>query len=156
VVVDVDPAVAGSSALAEFRRDGGVVVEPPENGRFPALAPGQITLTPQQVNHLEGLWELIYKTTLRKNFGSRVFNVNGTLTRVLANSGPTSMLVHLVNYTEYEKTDPVTVHVLGEWKRARLYAPGEAVKELQLYPVEGGMGVDIQRMNVVATVRVDR
>jgi hypothetical protein len=35
-----------------------------------------------------------------KNFGSRVFNVNGTLTRVLANPGASSMLVHLVNYTE--------------------------------------------------------
>jgi hypothetical protein len=66
------------------------------------------------------------------------------------------MLVHLVNYTEYEKTDPVTVHVLGTWKRARLYAPGEPTRELELYPVEGGMGVDIQRMNVISTVRVDR
>ena len=40
------------------------------------------------------------------------------------------MLVHLVNYTEYEKTDPVSVHVLGQWKRARLYAPTEPVREL--------------------------
>ena len=156
VVVDVDPGVAGSSVLDDFRRAGGIVVEPPPDGQFPKLAPGQITLTPKQVNNLQGLWEMIYKTTLRKNFGSRVFNVNGTLTRVLANPGASSMLVHLVNYTEYEKTDPVTVQVLGEWKRARLYAPGEPVREMQLYPVEGGMGVDIQRMNVVATVRVDR
>jgi hypothetical protein len=156
IVIDVDPGIAASAALAGFRHDGGMVVEPPPDGRFPVLAPGQITLTPQQVNHLQGLWELIYKTTLRKNFGSRVFNVNGTLTRVLANPGASSMLVHLVNYTEYEKTDPVTVHLLGEWKRARLYAPGEPVRDLQLYPVEGGMGVDIQRMNVIATVRVDR
>ena len=69
----------------------------------------------------------------------------------------TSMVVHLVNYTEFEKTDPVTVHVLGgDWKKATLYAPGEPVKELQLYPVEGGMGVDIERMNTIATVRVDK
>ncbi len=156
VVIDVDPGAANSNALAEFRQEGGIVVEPPADGRFPALAPGQISLTPQQVNHLESLWELIYKTTARKNFGSRVFNVNGTLTRVLANPGASSMLVHLVNYTEYEKTDPVTVQVLGEWKRARLYAPGEPVRELLLYPVEGGMGVDVDRMNVIATVRVDR
>jgi hypothetical protein len=156
VVIDVDPGVAGSNALQEFQRAGGTVVEPPADGRFPALAPGQITLTPQQVNRLQGLWETIYKTTLRKNFGSRVFNVNGTLTRVLAAPGAASMLVHLVNYTEYEKTDPVTVQVLGQWKRARLYAPGEPTRELQLYPVEGGMGMDISRMNVIATVRVDR
>ncbi len=156
IVIDIDPGAAGSSTLASFRREGGVVLEPSPNEHFPTLAPGQITLTPQQVNHLDSLWELIYNTTLRKNFGSRVFNVNGTLTRVLANPGKSSMLVHLVNYTEYEKTDPVTVHVLGEWKRARLYAPGEPVQDLQLYPVDGGMGVDIQHMNVIVTVRVDR
>jgi hypothetical protein len=152
IVIDVD----GKVVLDEFRRDGGSVVRPPGEARFPALAPGQITLTPQQINRLDGLWELIYKTTVRKNFGSRVFNVNGSLTRVLANPGSTSMLVHLVNYTEYEKTDPVTVQVLGAWKRARLYAPGVSPKELELYPVEGGMGVEIPRMNVIATVRVDR
>jgi hypothetical protein len=155
-VIDVDPGVEDSGVLDGFRRDGGSVVRPPSDARFPALAPGQITLTPQQVNRLEGLWEVIYKTTLRKNFGSRVFNVNGTLTRVLALPDNSSMLVHLVNYTEYEKTDPITVHLLGAWKRARLYAPGEAVRELAMYPVEGGTGVDIARMNVVATVRVDR
>ncbi|HEY3839352.1 MAG TPA: hypothetical protein VGL72_22420, partial [Bryobacteraceae bacterium] len=152
IVIDVD----GTRELDDFRRDGGSVVRPPGDARFPALAPGQITLTPRQVNRLDGLWELIYKTTVRKNFGSRVFNVNGTLTRVLANAGATSMLVHLVNYTEFEKTDPVTVQVLGSWKRARLFAPGEEVRNLELYPVEGGMGVDIPHMNVIATLRVDR
>jgi hypothetical protein len=156
IVIDVDPNLMESRVLEQFRRDGGSVVRPPGDSWFPALAPGQITLTPQQVSRLEGLWELIYKTTLRKNFGSRVFNVNGTLTRVLAKPDTSSMLVHLVNYTEYEKTDPVTVQVAGTWKRARLYAPADAVRELELYPVEGGMGMDIPRMNVVATVRVDR
>lgn len=156
VVIDVDPYLADSRVLDDFRRDGGSVVRSPGGARFPVLAPGQITLTPQQVNRLGDLWETIYKTTLRKNFGSRVFNVNGTLTRVLATPDASSMVVHLVNYTEYEKTDPVTVQVLGTWKRARLYAPGNAVQDLELYRVEGGMGVDVPRMNVIATVRVDR
>ena len=49
---------------------------------------------------------------------------------LLATPDASSMLVHLVNYTEYEKTDPVSVHVLGQWKRARLYAPTEPVREL--------------------------
>jgi hypothetical protein len=48
------------------------------------------------------------------------------------------------------------VQVLGVWKRARLYAPGESIRELEMYPVEGGMGIDIPRMNVISTVRVDR
>ena len=156
VVIDVDPHLAGSPVLDEFQREGGSVVRPPDDARFPALAPGQITLTPQQVNRLADLWETIYKTTLRKNFGSRVFNVNGTLTRVLAKPDASSMLVHLVNYTEYEKTDPIAVQVLGTWKRARLFAPGEPVQDLALYPVEGGMGVDVPRMNIIATVLVDR
>jgi hypothetical protein len=106
------------------------------------------------VNGLEGLWELIYQTTVRKNFGSRVFNVNGTLTRVMATADGSSMLVHLVNYTEFEKTDPVTVQVAGSWKRARLFSPGEPVRELEIYPVEGGTGIDIPRMNIAATVEV--
>jgi hypothetical protein len=64
-VIDVDPDSADSPVLDAFRRNGGSVVRPPGDARFPALAPGQITLAPQQVNRLEGLWEVNVIATVR-------------------------------------------------------------------------------------------
>jgi hypothetical protein len=50
----------------------------------------------------------------------------------------------------------VTVQVLGEWKRARLYRPGMKTEELTGYPIKDGTGIDIDRIDVAATLRLDQ
>jgi hypothetical protein len=63
-------------------------------------------------------------------------------------------LIHLLNYADYPAED-VTVQALGSWRRARLYSPEGAVRELAVYPVKDGTSVDIDRIDVVATLRLD-
>jgi hypothetical protein len=45
--------------------------------------------------------------------------------------------------------------VLGQWRRARLYSPEGEVRELPVYPVADGTGIDIDRIGVVATLQLD-
>jgi hypothetical protein len=47
------------------------------------------------------------------------------------------------------------VHALGEWHHAYLYTPEGPEKTLAVYKVDEGTGVDIDRVNVSATVRLE-
>jgi hypothetical protein len=49
----------------------------------------------------------------------------------------------------------LTVQAVGQWRRARLYSPGGKVRELPVYPAAEGAGIDIDRLGVVATLRLD-
>ena len=52
--------------------------------------------------------------------------------------------------------ETVAVQVPGQWKRARLYRSDGSVVELQTYPVREGSGIDIDRIEAAATLRVDQ
>ena len=158
VLLDIDPDSISASqnrAIGEFIRSGGAVANPPSQWRFPAVHDRQFLLTRQQADRLQDLWELAYNVTVRKNFGARTFNTSGMLSSGLAAPNGKSVLVHLLNYTDFA-VESVTVHVLGNWKRARRYTPEESEQELQVYPVKDGTGVDIDRIPVLTTVRFEK
>jgi hypothetical protein len=140
--------------LEQFARAGGVLVNPPAGWRFPSISAEQTTPDRLQLDKMQPLWEAAYDVTVRRNFGVRTFNTASVLFQLLAEPGGKSLLVHLVNYADYAAED-VTVQVLGQWRRARLYNPEGETKELPLYPVADGTGVDIDRIGVVATLRLD-
>ena len=73
---------------------------------------------------------------------------------VRARSDAKSILVHLLNYTDYP-SDDIALQVLGTWHRARLYTPEGPVRELPVYPVKDGTGIDISRIVVLGTVVVE-
>ncbi|MBI3698086.1 MAG: hypothetical protein HY238_25020 [Acidobacteria bacterium] len=157
VLLNVDPDSMSASqrrAIEDFVRAGGELVSPPAKWRFPPLSEQQVVLTRQQAGELQDLWELIYNATARKNFGARTFNTAGMLSSVLAAPDGKSLLVHLLNYTDFP-VESITVQVLGTWKRARLYSPEAPPQELPVYPVKDGTGVDIERIAVLATIRLD-
>jgi len=73
------------------------------------------------------------------------------LSNLLTSPDGKQVLVHLVNYSSYP-VDNVTVHVLGEFHRAWLYTPEAPEKKLDVYKVDEGTGVDIDLVNVSASV----
>jgi hypothetical protein len=145
---------AQNGALEAFASAGGTVVNPPAGWRFPAISPEQIATTRRQADRIQPIWEAIYDATLRKNFGVRTFNTASVLFHLLAAPGGASLLVHLLNYADYAAED-VTVQVAGTWRRARLYSPDAETRELPVYPVKDGSGIDIARIRVAATLRLD-
>ncbi|MEO7145060.1 MAG: hypothetical protein ABI165_16305 [Bryobacteraceae bacterium] len=140
--------------LSGFALSGGVVLNPPADWRFPAAGPDRIVPNRQQANAIQSIWESIYNLTVRKNFCARTFNTSGVLSSVLESPGGSSVLVHLLNYTDFPD-EQITVHVLGHWKRARLYRPGKKTLELPVYTVPDGTGVDIDKLTLLATLRMD-
>lgn len=156
VVVNLAPQSLSAKQKGEleaFARAGGTVVNPPANWRFPAVSPQQIATDRRQLDRIQPIWEATYDATVRKNFGVRTFNTASVLFHLLAAPGG-SLLVHLLNYADYPAED-VTVQVLGKWRRARLYCPEAETRELPVYAVKDGTGVDVDRIRVAATLRLD-
>lgn len=154
--VDADSLQAQQKQdLEAFQAAGGTVIAPPGDWHFPKTAPNQTVPSRQQMNQMQPVWEATYNATARKNFGVRTFNTSGVLFNLLAAPDGKSMLVHLLNYQDLP-ADDVTVFVLGSWKRARLYSPDAPVREMPVYAVKDGTGVDIAKIPVLATLRLDR
>jgi hypothetical protein len=158
VVLNVDAESINAQqkqSLDEFIASGGVLVNPPRGWSFPKTSEKQLVPDRRQMNQIQGIWEVTYNATARKNFGARTFNTSSVLYNLLATAEAKSLLVHLVNYADFA-AETVTVQVLGEWKRARLYRPGMPVAELTGYPIKDGTGIDIDRIAIAATLRLDQ
>jgi hypothetical protein len=154
-LINVEPSNAFSAsqqqALARFAQSGGVLLNPPANWRFGDDTPGRISPNRKQLERIQDIWEMLYNATARKNFGARSFNTAGILFNVWASLDDKRLLIHLVNYTGFP-CESITVQALGSWKRARLYRPGVAEKQLSVYPVKDGTGIDIDKLDVVASL----
>jgi len=88
----------------------------------------------------------------RQNMGARLFNVASMLSNVVTPRGERQLVLHIVNYSDYPGSG-ITARVPGNWRRARLFRPGEAPVELEIEKVEEGIGFAIdQRVVSIATV----
>jgi len=63
--------------------------------------------------------------------------------------------VHLVNYSDYP-VENVAVHFPAEYKHATLTTPEGIAKSLEVYTNEEGGGVDIDKVLVCATIKLEQ
>jgi hypothetical protein len=159
MAVDVDAASLTPEQrelLKNFARAGGTVLTAPPGWKGQsALQPGQITLDTAELERLNDIWHDVQTMTGRKNLGARLFNVSSMLSNVLSTGDGKQVVVELVNYSAYA-VENVSVQVLGTFKHAQLIGPDGVQKDLEVYATdEGGTGVDIARVSVCATVRLD-
>lgn len=157
VLLDVDPEALSEgqrAAVDAFVNAGGTVINPPAKWRFPESSDDQILLERRQADKLQSLWEVTYNATVRKNFGARTFNTMGILTSVLAAPEGKSVLVHMLNFLDFPGED-ITIHVLGKWKHATLYRLGAPPRELPVFDAPEGTGVEIDKVQLLATLKLD-
>jgi hypothetical protein len=157
LAVDVDPSSldpAQKGVLKNFTRAGGTLLSGPPGWKFPMPKDGEITLGKDDFAKLDEIWKEVNGMTGRRNLGARLFNVSSMLSNLLESPDGKQLILHLVNYTDFP-IESITAHVLGTFKHARLLAPDGTAKDLPVYPVEEGTGVDIDKVDVVATVVLD-
>ena len=156
MAVDVDPQALTpdqKEILKQFTRSGGTLLTAPAGWKEP-LQDGQITLSEAETKRLDGIWHDVQQMIGRRNLGARLFNVSSMLSNLLASDDRKQVLVELVNYSSYP-VESVTVHVLGEFHHARLYTPEGGERAVEIYKTEEGSGVDIDKISVCATLRLD-
>ena len=157
MAVNVDPASlndAQKQVLREFTRNGGSLLTGPPGWKFPAAKSGEITLAKEDVEKLDAIWKELNTMTGRRNLGARLFNVSSMLSNLLVSPDGKQTILHLVNYSNYP-VDSVTVHLTGTYKRARIFQPGKQPRDLAIYPIEEGSGVDIEQIKEFGTLLVE-
>lgn len=154
VTVTVDPRAYSPeqrALIAKFAAGGGKVVRGPEGWKMPVVEGDRITFDRKQYRDLEAIWPELHLAVQRKNFGVRLFNVSGALSYLQASPDGRRVVLHLINYTDYE-VESITAFVQGKYSRAVLYQPGAAPKELALYETPEGAGVEIDKLGVCGAV----
>lgn len=154
MAVDVDPKALTppqKDVLRNFTRAGGTLLSAPPGWTFPMPKNGEITLSNDDFKKLDEIWKEVNGMMGRTNLGARLFNVSSMLSNLVGTPDGKLVALHLVNYTDFP-VESITAHVLGNYTHARLYAPGAEPKDLPVYKVEEGTGVDIDKVDVLATV----
>ena len=156
MAVDVDPQALTpeeKGVLTQFTRAGGTLLNAPTGWKEPLKA-DSITLEEAETKRLNDIWHDVQSMIGRRNLGARLFNVSTMLSNLLASPDGKQVVVHLVNYSSYP-VDSVTVHLLGEFHRATLYTPEGGERAAEIYKTEEGSGVDIDKIAVCATLRLE-
>ena len=143
-----------TEVLRNFTRGGGVLLTGPSDWKDRAPEAGRFTLEKAELERLNEIFRDVNSLVGRRNLGVRLFNVASMLSSALVSADGKTEIVHLVNYSDYP-VENVTMHFLGEFKRATLLSPGGAAQALEIYRTEDGWGVDIDKVGVCATIRLE-
>ncbi len=156
VDVDADALTPGQKeVLKTFARSGGMVLTGPPGWKDSRPDGNRITLDQKELDRLNDIWHDVNSMVGRRNLGVRLFNVSSMLSNLLTGGDGKTVVLHLVNYSDYP-VENVTVHFMGKFNRATLLTPGGSEKKLEIYPTEDGGGVDIDKVGVCATVRLEQ
>lgn len=141
--------------LRNFARGGGTLLTGPPGWKDEAPKGESITLDQKELERLNDIWHDVNSMVGRKNLGVRLFNVSSMLSNVIASPDGKTEIVHLVNYSDYP-VENVTVYFAGDYKHATLTTPEGVEKKLDIYQVEEGWGVDLDKVAVCASIRLEQ
>jgi len=157
MAVDVDPdslTPEQKEILRSFARAGNTLLSGPPGWKDAPPSTGRITLEKAELDRLNDIWRDVNSMIGRRNLGVRLFNVSSMLSNVLASADGKTVILHLVNYSDYP-VENVTVHFLGDFTRATLLTPGGAARPLEIYKEEDTRGVDLDKVAVCATIKLE-
>jgi hypothetical protein len=77
------------------------------------------------------------------------------LSNALESDDGKTVIVHLVNYADFP-VENVTAHFLGNYTRASLLLPDGSEKKLEIYAADEARGVDLDKVAVCATIKLER
>src|ERR1017187_2382524 len=141
--------------LSNFTHSGGMLLTGPPGWKDQRPQGDQITLDKAELERLNDIWRDVNSMVGRRNMGVRLFNVSSMLSNLLASADGKTAVVHLVNYSDYP-VDNVAVHFPAEYKRATLTTPEGVEESLVAYSTEEGWGVEIDKVMVCATIKLEK
>jgi hypothetical protein len=158
LAVNVDPASLTpeqKAVLQSFTRSGGTLLSGPPGWKDSGANSGKITLDKAELDRLNDIWRDVNSMVGRRNLGVRLFNVSSMLSNLLTSEDGKTAIVHLVNYSDYP-VENVTVQFLGDYRRATLLSPDGAAKPLEIYQTDEAKGVDLDKVSVCATIKLEQ
>jgi hypothetical protein len=158
VVVNVDAGgltAVQDKALREFVRSGGTVLTGPPGWKDESPKGRSFTLDKPELDRLNDLGKEVDSLISRSSFGVRVFNASSMLSNVLVSNDGKTIVVHLVNYSDYP-VENLTLMFPSDYKKATLIAP-EGTGQLQdIFQTPDGSGVGVEKVSVCAAVKLEQ
>jgi hypothetical protein len=158
MAVNIDPDALTpeeKEVLRNFARSGNALLTGPPGWKDQKPADGRITLEKEELARLNDIWRDVNSMIGRRNLGVRLFNVSSMLSNVVASDDGRTVVLHLVNYADYP-VENVTVQFAGSFRRATLLTPDGAEKSLEIYTADEARGVDIDKVAVCATIKLEQ
>lgn len=156
LLLNIDPSAlsdAEKEKVKDVARGGAMIVNGPPGWKLSMAEGGAITFSKDQVKQLDEAWKEINSLVGRRNFGVRIFGAPSMLSNLKASPDGKRLAIHLVNYSDYP-VEQISLHLEGKWTKATLLTP-EGPHKGDLYPMEEGAGVDIDKVADVAIVVVE-
>jgi len=141
-----------TETLQSLAQSGKALVNgPPPSPKNAPPAADEFVFDPTDTR-VDTTWQRVSVAIGRQNMGARLFNVSSMLSNLVSLRGQRQLVLHLVNYSDYPATG-ITARVLGTWRRARLYRPGEDPVDLEVRKSEEGTEFSIdQRILTIGSV----
>jgi hypothetical protein len=157
MAVNVDPEALTpeqKEVLRGFARAGNTTLTGPPGWKAPGGG-DTITLEKAELERLNDIWRDVNNMIGRRNLGVRLFNVSSMLSNVIESADGKTIVMHLVNYSDFP-VENVTAQFLGQFKHATLLTPDGTEKQLDLYAADEAQGVDIDKVSVCATIKLEQ
>ena len=156
LLLNIAPALLSEAQKEQVKnvaRSGAMVVNGPPGWKLSLAEGSAITFSKEQVKQLDEAWREINGLVGRRNFGVRVFGAPGMLSSLKKSPDGERLAIHLVNYTDYP-VEQISLHLEGKWSKATVLTP-QGNRAGDLYPLEEGTGVDVDKVVDVAIVIVE-
>ncbi len=158
VILDLDsgPLTARQEqALRGFTSSGGTLLTGPPIWKNAGSADDRFMLNKAEFDELDALWKKLSPKMPRRGFGVRLFNVSSMLSNVLVSADGQTLIVHLVNYSDYP-VENISVMFPDDYKKATLITPEQAGQSLEISQSNEGSGVTVGTISVCAAVKLER
>jgi hypothetical protein len=158
VVVNLDTGpltAAQQKLLSEFKLAGGSLLTAPPGWTDAAPKPGRFTLDKPDVERLGDIGQEVNAMVSRGSMGVRVFNAATMLSNVLISDDARTIVVHLVNYSDYPVQD-LTVMFPGSYKRVSIATPEGPEPAGETFPTPDGLGIGVGKVTVCAAITLLR
>ncbi len=142
-------------ALRDFTRAGGTLLTVPPIWQNAGPMGERFTPNKAEYEQVDSLWHELNLTLQRRNYGVSLFNVSSMISNALVSDDGKTLVVHLVNYSDYP-VENVSVVFPDEYRKATLLTPEGAGRALEISRSEEGQGVTIEKMSVCATIKIEQ
>jgi hypothetical protein len=158
VVVNVDSGAltAGQEkVLHEFTRSGGMVLTRPPAWGDSGSEGNSFTLDKPNLDRLNDLGDEVNSLISPGSFGVRLFNASSMLSYALVSNDGQTIVVHLVNYSDYP-VENVTLMFPSDHKKVTFIAPEGSGRIQDMFQTPNGSGVGVEKVSVCAVIKLEQ
>ena len=158
VVVNVDAGALTAEqekVLREFTRSGGMVLTGPPAWRDAGPKGNSFTLDKPNLDRLNDLGDEVNSLISPGSFGVRLFNASSMLSNALVSNDGQTIVVHLVNYSDYP-VENVTLMFPSDHKKVTFIAPEGSGRIQDVFQTPDGSGVGVEKVSVCAVIKVEQ